>query len=648
MASTLTPDPVPEPLERSAWQRWVGFWFPTSDPTTLGFIRVCTGLLVLYIHLAYSVDLQQFFGKQGWYSQQFIDRERREYPWLASPFWSWDPQSVLPAKVPDFPHRRKAVVDFIRALPEDATHRKNALQFPDRLSNSDNPDVPPVALQWVRKMPTAAQREQALAKLIAEPPAMPSNELLLRLVQLNNYPSVEYPPVFFLSMPLTERQKLADEVRAFWSVLPADETAHEYVLVHLTEMSNEFRRSFLQFLYTLPADRAAREKKIEYLDYWNSEPEKAVRTGHPIFSVWFHVTDPTQMALIHVGVLFLIVLFTLGLFTRVTSVLVWLAVVGYIHRTQQVLFGMDTMMNILLFYLMIGNSGAALSLDRLIARYRAARASLRRSGTIDAATRAYLAFPPPSKSAGFAIRLIQVHFCFIYVAAGLAKLKGAAWWDGRAFWDVIVNPEFTLMQYQWYEDALRAVASIKPVYHAMAAGGVWFTLFIEIAGPFLLWTRLRWLIIFLATLMHAIIGVTMGLNLFELLMIVMLLAFLPDAVIRDRLRGGPDLPKLAFAFGPSAPSARAAALVAAVDTDSQVALAPDPALAVPTVTDPDGKKLSGADGVTALFRSVRLLSLVSFVLWIPGVKGLLARRLFPAPASAQPPAPKPPAPAAAS
>ena len=66
---------------------------------------------------------------------------------------------------------------------------------------------------------------------------------------------------------------------------------------------------------------------------------------------------------------------------------------------------------------------------------------------------------------------------------------------------------------------------------------VWFTLFIEIAGPFLLWTRLRWLIIFLATAMHAVIGVLMGLNLFELLMIVMLLAFLPDRVVRDRFRG---------------------------------------------------------------------------------------------------------------
>src|SRR6201999_2310206 len=111
---------------------------------------------------------------------------------------------------------------------------------------------------------------------------------------------------------------------------------------------------------------------------------------------------PTQMALVHALGLAVIVLFTLGVCTRVTGVLTWGAVVGYIHRRNQILFGMATMMTILLIYLVIGNSGAAMSVDRLVARYRAARASLRRSGTIDANTRAFLACPPPSASAGFA------------------------------------------------------------------------------------------------------------------------------------------------------------------------------------------------------------------------------------------------------
>jgi hypothetical protein len=126
-------------------------------------------------------------------------------------------------------------------------------------------------------------------------------------------------------------------------------------------------------------------------------------------------------------------------------------------------------------------------------------------------------------------------------------------------------------------------------------------------------------------------------------------------VIRDRLRGGVDLVKLALGFDPArAASARTAALVVAVDTDAQVALTAEPGLAVPTVTDPAGARRTGTDGVRALFRSVRLLAVVAPVLWVPGVKGLLAKWLFssprpPAPPTPTPsPAPKPPAPTAAS
>ncbi len=643
MSSGLTPRTAPEPVSRTPWQRWVGFWFPASDPTTLGFIRVATGLLVLYIHLAYSVNLTQFFGKTSWYAERFVDRERLEYPWQVSPFFSWDPQSVVSAKLPDFPHRRKALVDFIKALPKDEAKRNHSLRFIERLAKPDTGEAALITLAWFNKMGMSeTERDRFLTALVAGPPTGEAPRDLA-------YYYRETPAILF-AMPPAERQQLADEVRSFWDVLPKDPTDRSYVLEHLTELPQEIRKAYAEFLLTLPQDEKAREQRIDYLDYWNNQPEKVIRTGNAIFSVWFHVSNPTWMAIVHVGGLVILVMFTLGLFTRVTSVLAWLVVVGYIHRTQQVLFGMDTMMNILMFYLMIGNCGAALSVDRLIARYRAARASLRRGGVIDAPTRAYLTFPPPSRSAGFGLRLIQVHFCFIYIAAGLSKLKGPAWWNGTATWDVFVNPEFTLMNYQWYESALRHLVSIKPIYYSMIIGGAWFTLFIEIAGPFLLWTRLRWLIIFLASLMHAIIAVMMGLNLFELLMIVMILAFLPDGVVRDRLRGAAGAARLAFGFNPGeSSSARAAALVVAADTDGQVSLAPEPGLTTPALTNSDGKRVTGREGVGTLFRSVRFLSAVSFLLWVPGLKGLFARWLFPTPASTSPPqAPKPPAPAAAS
>ena len=620
MASELTPA---SPDDRTVWQRWVAFWLPAADPTTLGFVRVVTGVLVLYIHLAYSVDLQQFFGKHAWYSSAYIERERHEYPWQVSPFWSWKVDEVVPAKVPDFPHRRKAVVDFIRALPQDDARRKASLEFLRRISADNNPENPVAALAWFQGMRTFPERRDRYLTVLTGGEVEGKGETE-RVRELT--------PTFLLLLPQAEREKVAAEVRAFWDVLPdgrADPGARAYVISHLVELPPEYRRALVEFLYTLPADPAERDRKIDYLDYWNNQAEKSVRIGHNIFSVWFHVTDPTQMALIHAAILVAIALFTVGLFTRVTSVLVWVAVVGYIHRSQQILFGMDTMMNVLLFYLMIGNSGAALSVDRLIARYRAARASLRRCGALDPAARAFLSAPPPSRGAGFALRLIQVHFCFIYLASGLAKLKGAAWWNGQAVWDVMVNPEFTLMQYEWYEKGLRAVMGFKPVYYAVSVFGSWFTLFIEIGGAFLLWTRARWVIIILSAAMHAGIAVLMGLNLFELLMLVMLLAYLPDGVVRDRLRGAPTLAKVKLAFDPArADSARAAALAVAADTDGQLALAPEPAPA-PALTDAAGARHTGPAGAAALFRSLRPLGPLAFLLWVPGARGLLAKWLFP-------------------
>jgi hypothetical protein len=623
-----TDSPAPPADARTLWQQWVAFWFPKADPTTLGFVRITTGILVLYIHLAYTVDLQLFFGKHGWYSAAYIERERKESPWQVSPFWKWELDDVVTAKVPEFPHRRKAFMDFVRALPEKRADRERALALLVRAAaEREFPEAGAQTVLWVAGMGLSGEvREKHLAALVGYGGTVTDGierDERARLAQL--------VPARFLGMDEANRRAVAEEARRLIEVLPKKETPHRYVLEHLLAVPPDGRRALVEFLVELPDDPSARAEKIEYLEYWNNDRSKTLRTGNRIFSMWFHVSDPTEMALIHCAVLAVIVLFTLGLFTRVTSVLVWVCVVGYIHRTQQVLFGMDTMMNILLFYLMIGNSGAALSLDRLIARYRAARASLARHGFVDAPTRAFLAAPPPSTTAGFGLRLIQVHFCFIYMAAGLSKLKGNAWWNGLAFWDVIANPEFTLMKYGWYENGLRATSAVKPLFYFASSLSVWGTLFIEIAGPFLLWTRWRLLIVFLACLMHAVIGVLMGLNVFELLMMVMLVSFLKDGVIRDRFRGAPGLPKVALAFDPARPEQqRAAALATALDTDGQLELKADPGSATPIVTAPGGEKASGADGTRALFRHLRFMGLVSFLSWVPGVRAALTKRLFPA------------------
>jgi hypothetical protein len=635
-------------------RRWADFWFAPGDPTTLGFMRVVTGLLIIYLHLAYCLDLQAFFGKVGWYGTAYSERERKEYPWHVTSLTSWDESGDEAAHVPEAPHRRVAVMKFIRSLPGPTAARQRVLAYLTEVNKDDAANAMGALTALKNLYDAPADKRETLLTALAE------GRQLYRLpegVYLDtphqNRDTAPVFPAFMLALPQDKRQVAANDLRALIAALPSAAQDANYVLAHLIEMNPVQRKAFVDYLTSLPEDAAERAQLVEYMEYWNDDPRKATRLGHDTFSVWFHVTNPTQMALIHGLSLFVMVLFTVGFCTRVTSVLTWIAVVGYIHRTDQILFGMDTMMNILLIYLVIGNSGAAMSVDRLIARYRAVRASLRRTGTVDAATRAFLAQAPPSAGANFGVRLIQVHFCFIYLASGLAKLFGRAWWDGTAFWDVMINPEFTMMRYPWFEQAVRAVVANdlfgKPLYFVGTALGVWFTWGLEISFPFLVWTRVRPVMLWLAVLLHAGIGVLMGLNLFEMFMMTMLLVFFPPGVIRDRFRGGPDLPRLGYGFDPAEPAqARAAALVAAVDVDGQVTPAPAKGREAVAVTTPAGAAVQGAEGVSALFANLRLLRPLRFLLVVPGA-GVLARWLCPFPRrEVNVPRSGPPAPAAAS
>ena len=527
---SMTPTPA-----RGLWRSWLDFWFAKGDPTVLGFMRIVTGCLVVYVHLVYSLDLSAFFGPDGWYGLSYVNRERKEVAHVP-PDWGWKegPRSVA---LPEVPYRKEAVVKYMRErLAGGRANLDTSLAYIDRLQRSGNNFAVVEGIVYLTQLSLDDRDRAEQLKVLAD-------ESLREKVAKSRLPDLRIPPTpsIATAMIADDRKKFAAEAAAFFATLPQgareeDAYARGYILSHLSEMDLAGREAFTKFLRdlaVLPPEE--REKRLEYVEYWNFDAPLAHRLGNPIFSIWFHVTDPVGMATAHAVALVIMVLFTLGLFTRVTSVLTWLAAVSYIHRTQQVLFGMDTMMNILLFYLMIGNSGAALSLDRLRAKKRAIQASLARCGKIDEATQAYLERPPLSVMSGFTLRLLQVHFCFIYMASGLSKLKGPAWWNTTAYWDTLANPEFTMIHYHWYESLLRWTVSHRPLYAALAAGGVAFTFICEIGLPFLVWTRARPYIVICGLFLHAGIAVFMGLWIFSLLMMTLLLAYLPAPPIRDYL-----------------------------------------------------------------------------------------------------------------
>ena len=240
----------------------------------------------------------------------------------------------------------------------------------------------------------------------------------------------------------------------------------------LVELDDPNREATLAFL----EDTRTGKAEIEYLEYWNFDRAKTLRTGQPIFSIWFHITDPVEMGLAHGIVLVIMTMFTLGLWTRVTSVLTWLAAVSYIHRTQYVLFGMDTMSNILL---LVPDGGRQ---RRGASRWIASSPDTGPHAKVSAARAGSTVRPPPFSRRldrpcrrDSALRLIQVHFCFIYMAAGLSKLKGQTWWNHNAYWETVANPEFTMIQFEWYEAMMRSLASFRPAYALVAAGAIFHT-----------------------------------------------------------------------------------------------------------------------------------------------------------------------------
>jgi hypothetical protein len=255
---------------------------------------------------------------------------------------------------------------------------------------------------------------------------------------------------------------------------------------------------------------------------WQKVPEVYAH-GFPYWSVFYHIHDSAWLIVVHVFFLLGMFLFTIGFATRITSVITWVGVISYINREPILVFGMDSIMVVLAFYLMLGPSGSALSVDRLLARWWARR------------TGAPLppAEPPPSVAANCTLRAMQVHFCFIYLASGLSKLQGAWWWAGTALWGTMANYSFAPMHWPLYLDFLRFLAKRRILWECVMFFGTYYTLALEISLPFLIWRRsLRWLMVICAVLLHTGIGIIMGLTTFSLVMLCLLLSFIPAPVLR--------------------------------------------------------------------------------------------------------------------
>jgi vitamin K-dependent gamma-carboxylase-like protein len=103
---------------------------------------------------------------------------------------------------------------------------------------------------------------------------------------------------------------------------------------------------------------------------------------------------------------------TLGLFSQLAAVVVFLALMSFQRRNPFVVNSGDVLMRVLAFYLIFAPTSAALSLGRWLKNRKD-----------------FWTFPARS---GWPIRLLQIQFSVVYLFAVWSKVRGTTWNDGTA------------------------------------------------------------------------------------------------------------------------------------------------------------------------------------------------------------------------
>ena len=213
------------------------------------------------------------------------------------------------------------------------------------------------------------------------------------------------------------------------------------------------------------------------------------------------------------------VLLTIGLWTRLSSVVVFLCLTSIQQRNLFMTHGGDTFLRVAGFFLIFAPAGAALSLDRLI--------RLRRG----------LEGPEISPRAPWAQRLIQFNLALLYFFSFWWKMKGATWLDGSALYYV----------FHLYS-ALRFPVPHWLQYPAMLKMECWFTLGLEFSLGVLIWfRRLRYWLLLLGLFFHLCLEYALNIPMFQWDVLTAYVLFIDPAdldrawrVIRHRLGRSSD------------------------------------------------------------------------------------------------------------
>jgi hypothetical protein len=179
-----------------------------------------------------------------------------------------------------------------------------------------------------------------------------------------------------------------------------------------------------------------------------------------------------------IGVL---VLFTLGVYTRLTSILSWVALASFASNPALAYEG-DLFLTMPAFYLMIayvllGQRQPNQSwVSRILGPAFPPLLRRRNAEEIDRGG---------SVGANLGLRLLQVHFAIVMVTSGLHKLQSGDWWSGVAFWYALYPPLETTAE------MVRRHAADATSLLTVLSIGAYATLAWQLGFPFFAWRR-RW------------------------------------------------------------------------------------------------------------------------------------------------------------
>jgi hypothetical protein len=165
---------------------------------------------------------------------------------------------------------------------------------------------------------------------------------------------------------------------------------------------------------------------VRLIERWMHYPSSRVHFGEELFftlpfeiprlNLLSGVTNSGVTLAFYLAVMLLALLTAVGLWTRVSSILLAIGIVSLHHRNPLILHSGDSLLRLCMLYIAVAPSGAAVSLDRFIGVWR---------GRLP---------KEPEPVSLWGQRLIQYQVALLYFTTAWWKWFGTYWKDGTATW----------------------------------------------------------------------------------------------------------------------------------------------------------------------------------------------------------------------